>query len=238
MLGRRLAGRLLSRSFTTSAISPTTLRPQHVGVLAMEVYFPKRCVLQKDLEVADGVKAGKYEIGLGQEKMAFTGDREDVNTICMTAVEGLLSKYGIDPAMIGRVEVGTETMIDKSKSTKTHLMEMFHTNTNVEGCTTLNACYGGTAALMNSVAWVESSAWDGRFAVVVCGDIAVYEAGPARPTGGCGAVAMLIGPDAPLPLSAKRHSHAEHIYDFYKPDLESEYPAVDGHLSNAACMPR
>lgn len=36
--------------------------------------------------------------------------------------------------------------------------------------------------------------------MVVCGDIAVYEAGPARPTGGCGAVAMLVGPDAPLVL--------------------------------------
>lgn len=44
------------------------------------------------------------------------------------------------------------------------------------------------------------SEWDGRYALVVCGDIAVYEAGPARPTGGCGAVAMLIGPDAPLVL--------------------------------------
>lgn len=45
-----------------------------------------------------------------------------------------------------------------------------------------------------------ASEWDGRYALVVCGDIAVYEAGPARPTGGCGAVAMLIGPDAPLVL--------------------------------------
>jgi hypothetical protein len=30
----------------------------------------------------------------------------------------------------------------------------------------------GTAALLNSVAWIESSAWDGRWAVAVCGDIA------------------------------------------------------------------
>lgn len=44
------------------------------------------------------------------------------------------------------------------------------------------------------------SEWDGRYALVVCGDIAVYEAGPARPTGGCGAVAMLIGPHAALVL--------------------------------------
>ena len=34
--------------------------------------------------------------------------------------------------------------------------------------------------------------------MVVAGDIAVYATGNARPTGGVGAVAMLIGPNAPL----------------------------------------
>ena len=38
----------------------------------------------------------------------------------------------------------------------------------------------------------------GRLAIVVCADIAVYAAGNARPSGGAGAVAMLIGPNAPL----------------------------------------
>jgi len=198
----------------------------------MDVYFPHRYVAQADLEEADGIPKGKYEIGLGQERMSFVGDREDVNSIMMTAVSSLLTKFGIAPEQIGRLEVGTETLIDKSKSAKTHLMDLLGGNTNVEGCTSLNACYGGTAALLNSVAWVESSAWDGRYALVVCGDIAVYEKGPARPTGGCGAVAMLIGPDSPLPISAKRYTHAEHAYDFYKPNLESEYAMVDGHLSN------
>lgn len=33
---------------------------------------------------------------------------------------------------------------------------------------------------------------------MVAGDIAVYAKGNARPTGGAGAVAMLVGPDAPL----------------------------------------
>ena len=40
----------------------------------------------------------------------------------------------------------------------------------------------------------------GRYAMVVCGDIAVYARGNARPTGGAGAVAMLVGPKAPLVL--------------------------------------
>ena len=39
-----------------------------------------------------------------------------------------------------------------------------------------------------------------RLALAVCGDIAVYAAGAARPSGGAGAVAMLIGPNAPLVL--------------------------------------
>lgn len=34
--------------------------------------------------------------------------------------------------------------------------------------------------------------------MVVAGDIAIYATGNARPTGGVGAVALLIGPNAPL----------------------------------------
>ncbi len=36
--------------------------------------------------------------------------------------------------------------------------------------------------------------------MVVSADIAVYASGNARPTGGAGAVAMLVGPNAPLVL--------------------------------------
>jgi 3-hydroxy-3-methylglutaryl CoA synthase len=97
-------------------------------------------------------------------------------------------KYGISFNMIGRLEVGTETFVDKSKAVKTSVMRLFqeHGNYDVEGVDSKNACYGGTAALLNSLAWVDSAAWDGRYALVLAGDIAVYERGPARPTGGAG----------------------------------------------------
>lgn len=112
----------------------------------------------------------------------------------------LLTKYNIDPRAVGRLEVGTETIVDKSKSAKTVLMDLFAKSGNfdIEGIDSKNACYGGTAALFNALNWVESSSWDGRYALVVSGDIAVYAAGAARPAGGAGACAMLIGPDAPL----------------------------------------
>jgi hydroxymethylglutaryl-CoA synthase len=122
--------------------------------------------------------------------------------------------------------------LDKSKSVKSVLMQLFGDNTNIEGVDTINACYGGTNALFNSVNWVESSGWDGRDAIVVAGDIALYAKGNARPSGGAGAVAMLIGPNAPVVVEAGlRGSYMQHAYDFYKADLTSEYPIVDGHFS-------
>ena len=71
-------------------------------------------------------------------------------------------------------------------------------NFDIEGIDSKNACYGGTAALFNAINWIESSSWDGRNAIVVAGDIAVYAEGAARPAGGAGCVAILIGPDAPV----------------------------------------
>ena len=43
---------------------------------------------------------------------------------------------------------------------------------------------------------------------------------------------MLVGPDAPLAFEpGVRGSYMAHAYDFYKADLTSEYPLVDGHFS-------
>lgn len=117
-----------------------------------------------------------------------------------------MQKYNIDPKSIGRLDVGTETIIDKSKAVKTVLMDLFAPsgNTDIEGIDSKNACYGSTAALFNTVNWIESSSWDGRNAILFAGDIAVYAEGGARPAGGAGACAMLIGPNAPLVLERTR----------------------------------
>jgi len=131
-----------------------------------------------------------------------------------------MEKYNVDPNSIGRLDVGTETIIDKSKSVKTVLMDLFPGNSDIEGIDAKNACYGAfinqvlvlfndlqtvlfygtgsTAALFNAINWIESSSWDGRNAIVFAGDIAIYAEGAARPVGGAGACAFLIGPNAPL----------------------------------------
>ncbi|GAA5997775.1 hydroxymethylglutaryl-CoA synthase [Rhodotorula paludigena] len=224
-----------SARFQPFAPNPAT-RPQNVGVHAIDLYFPLRCIDEADLERFDGVAAGKYTIGLGAERMAFCDDREDINSFLLTVTKSLLDKYQIPPSSIGRIDVGTETLLDKSKSVKTLLMDLFPGNTDIEGIDSKNACYGGTAALFNACNWVESSSWDGRYALVVAGDIAIYAEGGARPVGGAGACAMLIGPDAPLVLEPVHGTHMANVYDFYKPHLSSEYPEVDGPLTQT-CYP-
>lgn len=141
--------------------------PQNVGIVAIEVYFPSQYVDQNELEVFDGVSSGKYTIGLGQDKMGFCTDREDINSLCLTVVQNLIEKNKISYSDIGRLEVGTETIIDKSKSVKTVLMQLFEAskNTNIEGIDTTNACFGGTSALFNAINWIESSSWDGKFTI-------------------------------------------------------------------------
>lgn len=208
---------------------------KNVGIHGMEVYIPSMYILQEDLEEYNQVSAGKYTKGLGQASMGLVaGDVEDINSIALTVVHMLLEKYSISPEQVGRLEVGTETLVDKSKSTKTILMELFASSSSgdMEGATIVNACYGGTSALLNALAWVESDyTWDGRYAIVVACDIATYARGPARPTCGIGAAAFLIHRDAPLTFDGPRATYAANTWDFYKPDPSVEYPVVDGALS-------
>lgn len=75
---------------TSQPASTTT--DKNVGILAMEVYTPRTYIKQSALEEQNGVSAGKYTLGLGQEGLAVTGDAEDVNSISLTAVHSLLEK--------------------------------------------------------------------------------------------------------------------------------------------------
>ena len=100
---QRAFNRMTITLSTTSTIHNVLPRPKDVGILGMEVYFPRRvsssvllkvfilltrllpksCISEADLEVFDGVPQGKYTIGLGQEYMAWPDDREDINSFAL-----------------------------------------------------------------------------------------------------------------------------------------------------------
>ena len=143
-------------------------------------------------------------------------------------------------------QVGSESLLDRSKSIKSHLMALFPPGrANVEGVDAYQACYGGTAALLACTNWVGSEAWDGRWALCVCTDVS--DAPAQYPfMNGAACVAMLVGADAPLALEGRRRTHMAHAWDFYKPvGWPSMGPIIDGpgsielyHKSLAACQAR
>jgi len=69
--------------------------PEGSGILAIELIFPSQYVEQSEMEIYDSVSAGKYTVGLGQGKMGFCTDREDINSLCLTVVSKLMERNKI-----------------------------------------------------------------------------------------------------------------------------------------------
>lgn len=105
-----------------------------------------------------------------------------------------------------------------------------------QGCDVKNACFGGVQALFHAVDWIYANyELEQRNAIVVLTDIAIYEKGPARCTGGeycgglfiacwfyfipsgAGAIALLITPNAAIHFQRPRAIFAKNNWDFYKP---------------------
>jgi hydroxymethylglutaryl-CoA synthase len=207
-----------------------TTPPAEFGIIAMEMYIPKIYIDQSDFEIAKKISPGKITQGLGQEWMSFVSELEDVNSMALTALKMLLERFSLSPEQIGKLEFATETLHDKSKSSKTILMQLLSSNKDIEGVTNINACYGGTAAIFNSLNWLKTES-NGKLAIVVMSDVAVYDTIAAQPTGGAGAIAILLGPKPAIVIDPLRSSYFDDEYDFYKPRMEKEYPTVNGQLS-------
>ena len=210
------------------------IKPNNIGIIDIEIYFPRYYISQSELEKYYNIPEHKYTIGLGQTSMSFIDDNEDINSLCLTVFHKLLSNNNINPKLISRIEIGSETIIDKSKSIKTHIMDLIQNiNNDIEGTTVFNACYGGTSAIINTINYMNSIYYDSnKYCIVICGDVAVYNEGPALPTGGAGVVGILFGSkNVEINFGFVRASYFENQYDFYKPNMSSEYPIVDGKES-------
>ena len=54
---------------------------ENLGIIDIQVYFPRYYISQYDLEEYDKVPHGKYTVGLGQINMSFVDDNEDINSL-------------------------------------------------------------------------------------------------------------------------------------------------------------
>ena len=104
-------------------------------------------------------------------------------------MSSLLSKYAIEPSRIGRVDVSLTTSSGGSKAITASIVNMLRSagNEDVEGIVSPNSSYASVTSFVSAVNWIESSSWDGRYAMVIAGNYKIN-------------VAVLIGADAPVVL--------------------------------------
>lgn len=237
---------------------PQGRRSRNAGMHTIEIYFPQFYFTQVDMEEYDArpdrygpTVIGKYTKGIGQVEARFPSDDEDPISFAMTVVHRLLERMeakGINETgnympngqplsvwnAIGRIDIGTESIQDRSKSMKSYIMDIFEryaNESNIEGVDQYNACYGGQACGLCTLSWVESDRWDGRYGIAVATDIS--EAHPGfMAFVGAATTAALFFPDAPMSHHSQRASCVLHRFDFCKPvGWHDMAPITDGKYS-------
>lgn len=116
--------------------------------------------------------------------------------LALDATSRLVERTGVAWRDLGYVEVATGApLLDRSKSLKTELCLLLESH----GCADAEAVDAidaeGMTSLLNASRWVQSAAWDGRWAIVV-------SVGSAHADGHVLAVAVLVGSAGPLRISA------------------------------------
>lgn len=204
-------GQLLLQSDGAHILSSSTA----LGIVAVEMYTPSFKIEAGILE-ENGIPARtKNE----QEAVAVWDGQEDAISMALNAVSALLRKHVADPTIIGRIEVGTESNVDMSKSIKSYIMDLMpEGHVDVEGVDHVSACYGGVAALLNTIAWCRET---GSYGIVVATDTAEMGLGESA-WRGASAVALLIGPKPWIEIHPERASCFRNTYDFLKPRFSTQ----------------
>ncbi|RLZ11630.1 hydroxymethylglutaryl-CoA synthase family protein [Faecalibacter macacae] len=233
-----------------------------VGIEAVTIYIPINYLPIKILAEKRNIDPDKLELGLGLKKMAILDADEDTATISAEALLKLFQEYSIDPKMIGRIYLGTESSLDGAKSTATYAVQLVEQvlaekfgervfkHTDVVDMTF--ACIGGVDAMHNSIDYVRVN--PDKKAIVIAADYAKYGLeSTGEYTQGAGAVAVLISNEPNLiEIENKWGVGMESVFDFFKPrqlatdntilstlnttktevEIFSDEPVFDGQYSN------
>tara|TARA_A100001037_G_scaffold241923_1_gene222228 strand:+ start:36705 stop:38039 length:1335 start_codon:yes stop_codon:yes gene_type:complete len=208
-----------------------------VGIDGISIWSGKLSLdLANVFAPAVGENPDKYTKGLGLYTCSFPDVREDIVTMGANAAYKLMIAEGVDPSEIGRIDVATESSFDSSKPISTYisgcLEQVFGEEfRNVNKGERKFACIAGTQCIDDAHNWILSGRNEGKSALVIATDTALYERGnPGEATQGAGAVAMLISEDPSImELSLKQGYSSVDETDFLKPN--QQFPSVDGKRS-------
>ncbi|MFC7059212.1 hydroxymethylglutaryl-CoA synthase [Halovenus salina] len=215
-----------------------------VGIDGIEIRTGKlKLDLAETFAPAQGDDPEKFTKGLGLYTSSFPDVYEDIVTMAANASHRLLDRKDLSLEDIGRIDVATESAFDKSKPVSTYVAgcleqvfedDLHHANKGERKF----ACVAGTQALDDAYNWIRAGRNQGRKALVIATDTALYERDdPGESTQGAGAVAMLIdeNPDLVAFSDAQGYGSADET-DFLKPN--QQFPSVDGKRSMQVYLAR
>lgn len=206
------------------------------GISALGLAIPSLALPLTELAALRNIDPAQYTEVLGCQHMALCAPQENVISLAVKAAKRALENWlaaapGRSPADIGLIVTATETAIDMSRPLSAWVMEALNLRGNIRSYEIKHACYGGTAAIRQSLEWHLAGNSRGRAALVICADVAMYAEGHSgEPTQGAGAVALII--DEPIIASVHPQSYywSEPNFDFWRP-LANKFPEVNGRLS-------
>ena len=201
------------------------------GIAAVGLSFPPLALPVEELAGLRGQDPKKYTLGLGCKEMALCPEDYGVVELAVKAAERALARWDGDLERIGLIAVGTESAVDMSRPLSAWVADKLGLAGAVRSYEVKHACYGGTLALRQALEWKLSGAADGRAALVIAADVALYElADPGEPTQGAGAVAMIVDEPLVAAIDPVSFPWSEPAFDFWRP-VGEDHPRVDGPLS-------
>lgn len=173
-----------------------------VGIEAMNVYAGTARIDVRELARHRQLDLARFDNLLMLEKTVALPN-EDPVTFAVNAARPLVDALtAAEKDRIEMVITCTESAFDFGKSLSTYVHQLLGLNRNCRLFELKNACYSGVAGLQMAVNFVLAQTSPGARVLVVATDIsrfAVDDAAPAQdwsfaePSGGAGAVAMLVG---------------------------------------------
>ncbi len=201
------------------------------GISSLGIAFPSLYLPVEELAGLRGVDPGKLLHGLGCREIALCGPGEGAASLAARAARRALDRWPGNPEQIGLLAVGTETALDMSRPLSAWVADELDLRGALRSYEVKHACYGGTLALRQALEWKLAGAAQGKAALVIATDVALYAPGdPGEPTQGAGAVAMVIDQPTIAAIDPVSYPWSEPAFDFWRPVGES-YPRVDGPFS-------
>ena len=224
------------KAMITSHILPST------GIDDISIYIPNLYLDIHTFAKARNIDPLKLEKGLGLKSIAIPDASEDVITMAAEALLDLVEKNNLLPGDLGRIYVGTESMVDGSKPNASYLLGILKQYyeqksipiDNLNRCDVVDmtfACIGAVDAMQNCLDWIKLNPTSK--AIVIATDWAKYDLhSPGECTQGSGAIATLLSAHPRLiEIDNQWGVSTQCEHDFFKP-LRRKVNVQDLAVSN------